>query len=180
MSEGQGGAVLGKADREAAAAEARALLRIGAGEEAGLLARLVDEACALAEQFTGQILIARAITEAVPGATRWHRLKATPVRAINGVTRHGEALPPDRHAIDIDASGDGWVRMLSPGGRAQVMLTAGLAEDWAALPVGLRGGIVRMAAHRFAARDDDGVPPAAVAALWRPWRRMRLAERVPA
>lgn len=35
-------------------------------------------------------------------------------------------------------------------------------------------GIIRLAAHLYAHRDDDAGPPAAVAALWRPYRQMRL------
>lgn len=48
-------------------------------------------------------------------------------------------------------------------------------SDWSALPEALRHGVIRLAAHLY--RDGDGAaaaPPAAVAALWRPWRRMRL------
>jgi len=70
----------------------------------------------------------------------------------------------------------------SPG---QVMLRAspsaspaGLAPDWDALPDGLRHGVMRLAAHQHRQREGDGaapLPPAAVAALWRPWRRLRLA-----
>lgn len=55
----------------------------------------------------------------------------------------------------------------------EVHLTAGLADDWASLPDALRQGIVRLTAHLFAERDM-GEPPAIVAALWRPYRRMRL------
>jgi hypothetical protein len=46
---------------------------------------------------------------------------------------------------------------------------------WGAHP--LRQGVVRLAAHLYAERDGPelGGPPAAVTALWRPWRRMRLA-----
>jgi hypothetical protein len=46
------------------------------------------------------------------------------------------------------------------------------------LPEGIRQGALRLAAHQYRERDVDApqpVPPAAVAALWRPWRRMRLA-----
>jgi hypothetical protein len=43
------------------------------------------------------------------------------------------------------------------------------------VPEPLRQGIVRLAAHLYAARGEvEAVPPAAVAALWRPWRRVRL------
>lgn len=57
---------------------------------------------------------------------------------------------------------------------------AAAAADWAELPPGLTEGIIRFAAHLY--RDRDGgpgslgtrEPPAAVAALWRPWREPRL------
>lgn len=51
-----------------------------------------------------------------------------------------------------------------------------LESDWSALPEALRHGVIRLAAHLY--REGEGAaaaaPPAAVAALWRPWRRMRL------
>ena len=48
--------------------------------------------------------------------------------------------------------------------------------DWIALDSGLRHGIVRFAAHAYRERDQGGdtAIPSAVAALWRPWRRMKL------
>jgi uncharacterized phage protein (predicted DNA packaging) len=54
---------------------------------------------------------------------------------------------------------------------------AGLSVDWSTSPAPLRQGIVRLVAYFYAHRDaaDDAGPPAAVAALWRPYRRMRLA-----
>ena len=58
------------------------------------------------------------------------------------------------------------------------VVTAGLAADWAGLPDGLRHGVIRLAAHHYRERDAASAaasPPAAVAALWRPWRAMRLA-----
>ena len=51
-----------------------------------------------------------------------------------------------------------------------------VAADWPGLAEPVRQGILRLVAHLFLHRDavaDQG-PPAAVAALWRPWRRMRL------
>jgi uncharacterized phiE125 gp8 family phage protein len=70
--------------------------------------------------------------------------------------------------------------VLRPGiaGRVAVRFTAGLAPDWAALPEALRHGVLRLAAHQYRQREGDqqsALPPAAVAALWRPWRRLRLA-----
>lgn len=53
---------------------------------------------------------------------------------------------------------------------------AALPGDWAAVPPALNEGIIRFAAHLYRERDaaGDAAPPAAVAALWRPWRELRL------
>jgi len=58
-----------------------------------------------------------------------------------------------------------------------VRFTAGMAESWDMLPDAIQQGLVRWAAYQHRARDGDkGIagPPASVAALWRPWRRMRI------
>ena len=51
-----------------------------------------------------------------------------------------------------------------------------LAADWNGIPEPLRHGIIRLVAHLFTHRDaaDAGPPPTAVAAMWRPWRRLRM------
>ena len=98
--------------------------------------------------------------------------------AINGLSfgyRARSVVSADNHAIDIDASGDGWVRMSSgPTATIRVRYQAGMAANWNGVPEPLRQGIVRLVAHMHLHRDGDQSPPAAVAALWRPWRRMRL------
>jgi uncharacterized phiE125 gp8 family phage protein len=82
--------------------------------------------------------------------------------------------------LELDADGAARVQVARPGaaGRIAVRFVAGLAASWEALPDGLRHGIVRLAAHQHRSRDSaaaEQVPPTAVTALWRPWRRMRLA-----
>lgn len=163
--------------------EAKAYLRIESEAEDELLAGLVRTATGLCEGFTGQALIAREVRETIPAQAEWRRLARTPVRAISGVEglpAEGSAfaLPADAYAIDIDANGDGWVRVIRQGtaGRAIVTYEAGIAAEAAGVPEAVRQGIVRLVAHLFSHRDaaDDAGPPAAVAALWRPWRRMRL------
>lgn len=153
--------------------EVKAYLRIDGAEEDALLAGLVRSAAALCEAFTGQVLIAEERSQTIPADGEWHRLAATPVRGFEGAF-----VGEDAAAFDslTDASGDGWVR-LSGGTAARVVAEAGLAEDWNGVPEPLRQGIVRLVAHLYANRDaaGDAGPPAAVAALWRPWRRMRLA-----
>jgi len=163
--------------------EARAFLRIETGGEDALLAGLLRSATDLCEAFTGHALIVRDVAEILGAGSGWRRLERAPVRAIAGVTglpAEGApfALAADAYAIEIDAQGEGWVRVTRPGaaGRVCVAYTAGMAEEWNGVPEALRQGILRLAAHLFTQRDGarDAGPPAAVTALWRPWRRMRL------
>jgi uncharacterized phiE125 gp8 family phage protein len=88
------------------------------------------------------------------------------------------ALPADSYAIDIDANGDGWVRVTAAGaaGRVRMTFAAGAAAGWGDLPPPIAQGVVLLAAHCLEARIEGAAPPAVVAALWRPWRRMRLRD----
>lgn len=167
----------------AALGEAKAYLRVVGVDEDSLIGRLTGSATELCERFTGQALIARGFSETLPLSGSWTRLGVTPVSVISGVEvleADGAATPlaAESYAIDIDANGDGWVRVTQPleAARVRVSYQAGLAADWTALPEALRQGVARLVAHLFTHRDvpDGGGPPAAVTALWRPWRRMRL------
>lgn len=161
----------------------RAYLRIEGSEEDALLAGLVRSAGELCEAFTRLSLIEAEYEQAVPANPAWTRLDRAPARAILGVAVAGDGEPvplaPDNYAIDVDVRGDGWVRVLRNGGAGQVLVrySAGLAPDWNGIPEPLRQGIVRMASHLYAHRDGEGGtgPPAAVTALWLPYRRLRLS-----
>ena len=169
-----------------AAEAAKGFLRVERADEDGLIGGLVGAAAELCEGFTGQALLVRGFVETMPASRAWQRLTRTPVRSITSV----EALPPEgaaqplaspAYAIDIDANGDGWVRLTAPGEarRIRVGYEAGVAGAWGDLPAALRHGILRLAAHFYTHRTADGgraadAPPAAVTALWRPYRRMRL------
>jgi uncharacterized phiE125 gp8 family phage protein len=166
----------------AATEAAKAYLRVETGEEDALIDDMVASAAGLCEAFTGQMLVRRSLQEVLPRSGCWQRLGRTPVSAVTGVEEalaDGSYVPLDAesYAVDIDASGDGWVRV-GGGSRGQIRVTyeAGLATDWSGVPEALRQGIVRLAAHFYTywAGADDSAPPAAVTALWRPWRRMRL------
>jgi uncharacterized phiE125 gp8 family phage protein len=162
--------------------EAQAWARVETGQEEALLAGLVRTASALCEAFTGQVLIARDFTVEVAASAAWQRLPLTPVRSIDAVEAVGidgsaTALPSGAYALDIDARGDGWVRLsgLATSGRLRVRGRAGSASDVNGVPEPLRQGILRLVAHLHAHRDGPaGEPPAAVTALWRPYRRVRL------
>ena len=153
------------------------------GEDA-LLARLLASAMEACEAFTGTMPLVQDCAELLPVRAEWQRLSARPVNAITqvlGLPAEGAAfaLAGDACEIDIDADGTGLVRVIRPGaaGRVEVRYLAGLDNTWSALPEGLRHGTVRLAAHLYRSRDSgaDAAMPAAVAALWRPWRRLQLA-----
>jgi uncharacterized phiE125 gp8 family phage protein len=162
-------------------AEVKAFLRIATSEEDALLAAMVRAAAETCEAFTGRALLVRAVEEMLPASRAWTRLGLAPVAAIEAVALVGadgavSALAASDYAIDIDAAGEGWVRLtigLEPK-RVRVSYRAGLAADANGLPEALRHGIVRLAAYLYASRDRPDGPPAAVTALWRPWRRLRL------
>ena len=158
--------------------DAKAYLRLETAHEDALIERLVASARSLCEAFLGQLLIRREVIETLPAGAAWQRLGAGPVAAITAVVAVDaagvtSALPVDGYAVDIDPAGDGWVRA-SGAGRVRVTYTAGIAEDTGDVPAAIAQGVTRLVAHLHAHRDDSAEPPAAIAALWRPFRRLRL------
>lgn len=160
----------------------KAYLRVVGSDEDALLAAALRSASELCEAFTRLALIERDVNEILPAQPSWARLSQAPVQSITGVSSvapSGEiaALQSVDYAVDIDAAGDGWVRVIRSGTtRVQVSYRAGQAADWNGIPEPLRQGIVRMAAHIYTHREGEeaGGPPAAVTALWLPFRRLRL------
>lgn len=158
----------------------------GAGEDA-VIARAAGTAFALAEAFIGAVPVAVACEDVVAADGTWQRLGRAPVTDIAGgvtampVTGGALVLPVEAYAVDIDGGGQGWVRV---GARADVRrvtvrYTAGMAADWAGVPMPIAQGIVMLIAHLVDDRAGGASPPAAVAALWRPWRRMAVRPAPP-
>ncbi|MCW1401207.1 hypothetical protein OKA06_02240 [Novosphingobium sp. MW5] len=155
-----------------------------AGEDATLTA-LLKAALESCEAFTGTLPIESVCEEILPVSSGWTALSTRPVQAITqveGIPALGArfALAASAYAFELAVDGTGLVRTLDPGlaTRIAVRFTAGLGTGWAQLPQGLRHGVIRLAAYQYRQRESSGDephPPAAVAALWRPWRRMRLA-----
>ena len=174
-----------------AVAAARGFLRVEGDSEQALLERLAGTAILLGEAFTGALFVSRTVEDVVSSDGGWRLLSAAPVTAIVGLTglpADGApfVLPVDAYSVDIDGDGLGWVRVSQPGaallqgmGRVAVSYTAGLAADWDAVPAPLAQGVTALIAHLFDDRSGATQPPSAVAALWRPYRRMRIgvAER---
>jgi uncharacterized phiE125 gp8 family phage protein len=169
----------------AALAELKDWLGITIAADDAALNALLRTALDLCEGFTGLLPLSQTCEVMLPVMPGWQSLGLSPVTAITGIEglpAEGSrfALPVEGYALDLGADGSGRVRVISPGaaGRVAVRCIAGLAADWASLPDGLRHGILRLAAHQYRHREGEGsgpLPPAAVAALWRPWRRLRLA-----
>ncbi len=164
--------------------EARAFMRMGAGIDDAVLAGLVRSATAVCEQFVNHAIVARAVQQVLAINADWQRLALCPVSAITsvqGVPAEGSAFifPVTDYAIDIDSGGNGWVRVINQGaaGRMRVAYSAGMVASEGEVPDALRQGIIMLAAHLHRARDGDdaNAPPAAISALWQPWRRMRLS-----
>ena len=176
--------------------ELKAYLRLDTIDEDALLAGLLRTARGLCEAFTRVWLIQRGAVETVaatmvqwsgpgappPGLPLGPRLAGAPVVAVSLV----EALYQDgtsmvltvgQYMLAYDADQAVRVTSYDQNARAlRVTYTAGLAASWNGVAEPLRQGIIRLAAHLFANRDaaDEAGPPAVVAALWRPFRRMRL------
>ncbi len=154
-----------------------------AGDDA-LLSGLLHSALEMCEAFTGQMPLEALCEEVLPSSGLWQSLKTRPVQAVAGLegilpdaTRF--TLAPLDYAVELDANGGARVRLVrqTGSGRTAVRFTAGMAASWEALPEGLRQGILRLAAHHYSMRSGEAgnaAPPAAVAALWRPWRSLRL------
>lgn len=168
----------------AALAELKDWLGITTASEDAALAALLRTALEACEAFTGTMPLECTVESVLPADGGWHRLQAAPVRAtlqVEGIDAAGGrfTLAEADYAIDLAADGAGLVRIVAPGPatRIAVRFVAGLASDWAALPDGLRHGAIRLAAANYRQREADPggpAPPAAVTALWRPWRRRRL------
>lgn len=168
-----------------ALAELKQWLAITTTGDDASLQRLVAVALELGESFTGSMLLESTCEELVPASGDWQSLCTRPVQAVvavEAVTIAGQRALLDVGAYSVELLGDGGARVRLTGGAAEarqlaVRFIAGLASSWAMLPDGLRHGVIRCAAHlhRQSETGTADALPAAVAALWRPWRRMRLA-----
>lgn len=134
-----------------------------------------------AENCTGQILIQREARQMVSAGSDWQILSAFPVvsvQSVTGIPAEGArfALSPDAYVFEHGFDGTARLRVKQPGiaGRVEVVVIAGLAASWSALPEALRLGIHRIAAHSFEQRDGSGTLPESALALLKPWRRIRL------
>ncbi|TCD06848.1 hypothetical protein EYB45_04005 [Erythrobacteraceae bacterium CFH 75059] len=165
-------------------AELKSWLAVTTAGEDDLLEAQLRAALDACEAFTGVMPLRQTCTETLPARAGWSRLATRPVQgvaSVHGLDASGAAvaLAGPEVRVRIGAGGEAAVRLLRPHDgidRLVVRCSAGLAATWPEVPGALRQGIVRLAAHLHHARGTagDSAPPAAVTALWRPWRHLRL------
>ena len=162
--------------------EARGWLRLGATTDDAVIAGLVRAATNICEAFIGQWLVVRAGEEEAELPADRILLGARPVVAVDGVTLlladgSEQLLGETAYRVTIARDGSACVTVTDPGDAARVRIAyrAGMAEGANGVPEAIRQGIVRMTQHLHDARDGAGAgPPAVIAALWQPWRRLTL------
>ena len=97
--------------------------------------------------------------------------------ALIGIDGGEAVLAADAWDAVISRDGTARVTLHQTSGavRARLSYRAGIAAEANGIPEAIRQGIVRMTQHLHDARDGaPATPPAAIAALWQPWRRMTL------
>jgi len=162
--------------------EARGWLRMGTTVDDAVVAQMIRAATNVCEAFIGRRLIVRAAEEEVALRAGVAQLSIRPVVGVDAVTlltaASGETvLEESDYRLTIGRDGTARVAPTAAGtaGRLRILYRAGLAVGANDIPEAIRQGIVRLVQHLHEARDGAGTaPPAAVAALWQPWRRVGL------
>ena len=175
--------LLATGDLAPALTELKHWLGITRSADDAQLTGLIGAALEACERFTTLTPIASTIEVVLEASHEWTRLASRPIARLTTIERladDGTRTALGEEDYDLHLSGDGSAQLRLRNGpylsRVVVTLEAGLAPDWPGLPDGLRHGILRFAA--FLHREGEaagGEPPAAIAALWRPWRVLRLA-----
>ncbi|MDJ0642791.1 MAG: hypothetical protein QNJ15_08230 [Erythrobacter sp.] len=166
-----------------ALAEFKDWLGISRPNEDAMLTDLLAASLATCEAFTGRAPLEQTVEERISVKQGRYRLSSRPARMLLNAELIDQAgarssLSGQGHGFALDHEGVATadLRFDLDGQAVAVTLLVGLASDWASVPKAMRQGIIRLAAHYY--RDRDGErnvsPPASVAALWRPWRAMRL------
>ncbi len=89
----------------------------------------------------------------------------------------GQPLDALKQWLAISTAGEDalLLRLLETAWQICLRFTGVTALEWTDLDEALRHGIVRFAAHQYRERDEGTAQlPASIAALWRPWRMVRL------
>ena len=164
-------------------AELKQWLAVTTDTDDTLLEGLLGAAHAMCTRFTGLIAFKSEVRETFAADRLAYQLRTAPVLYFVDATAIDQNF--DRRLlqeteVSFERCGDEGGRMIlsAPISEPQVEahFYAGLADEWDQVDEGLRHGIIRYAAHQYRERESGPTenPPASVAALWRPYRRMHL------
>ncbi|MFV1593481.1 hypothetical protein VWZ88_13565 [Phaeobacter sp. JH20_36] len=175
----------------------KAHLRLGTGfDEAGVqeavLISFLRAAIAAIEARTGRVLVARdfLLTLAAWRDPQLQALPLAPVQQIHSVTLSDAAgvetvLPPGRYRLEPDSQQPrlrpvgGVLPTIASGGAARILMRAGMANSWSALPGDLAQAVLMLAAHYYEFRDDTrlqgGCMPFGVTSLIERYRALRVS-----
>lgn len=163
--------------------ELKSWLGISRPTENHALTDLLHASIALCEAFIGQVPLEQVIEERLAPTAGSQYLLSRPVREVirtetisNAEVR--ETLEQAAFEYAISDQGVAVLHLRRPIDADAVIsrMRVGLAATWSELPAPLKQGIIRLAAYHYRDRDgaENAAPPASVAALWRPWRRLSL------
>lgn len=167
----------------AALDEFKEWLGISRSGEDQMLIELLAASLATCEAFIGQAPLEQTIEERVAVKQGKYCLHSRPARLLLNAelisqTGTRTSLSGQGHGFELDHVGIAIadLKFDLDGQAVAVQLLVGIAAEWSLVPKGLRQGIIRLAAHYYRDRDQEpgSQPPSSVAALWRPWRTMRL------
>ncbi|GMN02269.1 hypothetical protein [Erythrobacter sp. MTPC3] len=167
-------------------ADLKSWLGISRTNEDELLIGLLRASLDICEGFTGQMPLAQTVEERVSPMAGCRTLASQPLVNVVSVQAIAEGgtraeLAPDSYTVTLQAAGGASFELKRslPDQLVAISLVAGIAGDWQTMPGALKQGVIRMAAYHYRDREGDGTrsspPPASVAALWRPWRQLRLS-----
>ena len=184
-----------------ALADAKTWLRLAHAEEDALITDLVRSAAARIEAETGLALISRRYREVLDAwparrvsaygqAVRLARAPLISVEAVRTFARDGEAELWDPAEYRVETGEPGRIVAVYPfsppepgraAGGIEIEFTAGFGAGPEDVPAALRDAVLRLVAQAYAtadpaerARRGEGGLTQDVAALLRPWRRVRL------
>lgn len=169
-------------------AEAKAHLRLDGVEEQALVSACIVAARQACESYTGLSLISQTWQLYLD---RWPMgavsLPRPPVQTVTEVAVLDAAggrmvLEPERYVLDRAA---GPARLMRRGalswpqpgrtlGGIEITYRAGFGDSWNDVPAALRQGMLLAVGHFFERREGEAGLPPAIAALWQPYRIVRL------
>lgn len=169
-------------------AEAKAHLRLDGAEEEALVSACIVAARQACESYTGLSLISQTWQLYLD---RWPMgavsLPRPPVQGVTEVAVLDAAggrrvLEAERYFLDRAAGPArlmrrgalSWPQPGRPLGGIEITYRAGFGDSWNDVPAALRQGMLLAVGHFFERREGEAGLPPAIAALWQPYRIVRL------